>query len=268
MKQKYLWGALSLCVLLGACSVYQGADVPTEVKEKAEIKRLKAEQKRHKHDKKAQTSQEEQKPQEPQKPKIDPIKQELAPLQATLAQLSTLVEANAKKMQDLDKQLSQRTPPPKPDESPDVLWESVNPIPSETPKIKSKHFLMGYGLNNTTTSGEEARESAYFNARRMVAFFIYQKFSWALDRKHLKSDNLKSVLLLCIDKAIDTPEIFKEKTFFTLSSYDRVVALFVVDTKVLDRIKELVQLQYTFSSAQRRVIDKLIHSMQSEDSLH
>ncbi|WP_235852587.1 hypothetical protein, partial [Helicobacter vulpis] len=158
--------------------------------------------------------------------------------------------------------------PPAPNESPDVLWESVNPLPPQAPKVKSKHFLMGYGLNNAATNGEEARESAYFNARRMVAFSIYSKFSWALDRKRLKSDNLKSVLLLCIDKAIDTPEIFKEKTFFTLSSYDKVIALFIVDTKVLDRIKELVQLQYTFSSAQRRVIDKLIHDMQSEDSLH
>ncbi|WP_205588377.1 hypothetical protein, partial [Helicobacter vulpis] len=125
MKQQHLWGALALCVLLSACSVYQGTDVPSEVKEKAEIKRLKAEEKaeekaqkkHHKQNKEARANQEVQKPQTPQESEskqADQLKQELAPLQATLQQLSTLVEANAKKMQDLDKQLAQQHTPPKP----------------------------------------------------------------------------------------------------------------------------------------------------------
>ncbi|WP_233710871.1 hypothetical protein [Helicobacter salomonis] len=287
---KAYWYAMPLVILLGACSVYQGPDALSDFKEGDVQGRIGEENKHHKQTEKAKSERESprvetQKPQESQEPKPvqkDRIKEELAPLEATLKQLSALVAANTQKVDALDKQLAQqRTPPPAPPKSaqdspptPDQetnLWESVNfkQGAQSKAKIKTNHFLMGYGSSNMATaeSDENSKENAYFDARRMLAFSIYQKFIWALGRKQLRSDNLKSILLFSIDKAIDSPEIFKERRYLTLPSYDKVIALLIVDAHVLDRIKQLAQLQYTFSAAQRHAIDRLIHDMQNEDIL-
>lgn len=136
--------------------------------------------------------------------------------------------------------------------------------------INPSRFLMGYGVVDMKieSSDSDAKEDAYFNARRMLAFSIYTKFSQALDKNHLKSDHLKNILLFSIDKAIDSIDIYKEKRYIVLPHYHKVLGLFFVDSSVLERIRQLVRVQYNFTNQQRDVIDRLIYNMQNEDTLH
>ncbi|WP_247598110.1 hypothetical protein, partial [Helicobacter bizzozeronii] len=137
--------------------------------------------------------------------------------------------------------------------------------------INSSRFLMGYGvadIKSTANDDLDDKEDAYFNARRMLTFSIYKKFSQVLDKYHLKSDNLKNILLFSIDKAIDSMDIYKEKKYVVLPHYRKVLALFLVDSSVLERIRQTVRAQYNFTNEQRAVIDRLIFTMQNEDTLH
>ncbi|CCB79926.1 hypothetical protein HBZC1_09400 [Helicobacter bizzozeronii CIII-1] len=163
-------------------------------------------------------------------------------------------------------------PPPKPKPTPPPPKPETTQAPNnQVIVINSSRFLMGYGvadIKSTANDDLDDKEDAYFNARRMLTFSIYKKFSQVLDKYHLKSDNLKNILLFSIDKAIDSMDIYKEKKYVVLPRYRKVLALFLVDSSVLERIRQTVRAQYNFTNEQRNVIDRLIFTMQNEDTLH
>ncbi|WP_233704489.1 hypothetical protein [Helicobacter cynogastricus] len=291
MKRTYLMSAL-LVGFFSACSVYQSADALPDFKERDRYTKEKQEQPSKSKEQKEVRKQlptppsQSHQPQNPPKPskKIEEkehekiakaLRAEDAKIENTLKELSVLVAANTKKVEALDKQLTK--PQPKQEIPPakeNIQWENVHveDIPDNKVMItKSDHFLVGYGVSGGDVNFVDeanAKDSAYFNARRMLTSLIYRKFIWNLDRKHLKSEHLKSILLFTIDKAINSADIYKENMYIALPSYNKFVSLFIVDVRVLTRIKRLVQTQYTFTKAQRQVIDQAILDMQNDDATY
>ncbi len=256
-----------------ACSVYQSADALPDFKEQdLHAKQVKS-AKQHKGDKPKQRGDKEESHAQTSNNKD-------AKLEATLQQLSAAIAENTKKMNALDKQMEKTSQPPTQTTSTqleannEINWEAVDvkEIPdNKLVVVKSNHFLVGYGVSGIdvdVANDANAKESAYFNARRMLSSLIYRKLIWKLDQKRIKSEYLKSILLFTIDKAINSADIYKERTYIPLASYHKVLAIFVVDTRVLERIKQLVQMQYTFNTAQRQVIDQAILDMQNEDATY
>ncbi|WP_233705929.1 hypothetical protein [Helicobacter felis] len=276
MKRTYLVSALMLGTF-SACSVYQSADALPDFKERdRHTKEIKHERQNTPQDRKEVQPTPPSQTEEKKQDEVSEVSHAGdAKLENTLKELSALVVANTKKMDALDKQLT--NPQPKQDTSlpkENIEWENVQveDIPdNKVMVVKSNHFLVGYGVSggDVDFSNEtSAKESAYFNARRMLSSLIYRKFIWNLDRRHLKSEHLKSILLFTIDKAINSADIYKENMYIALPAYHKFVSLFIVDARVLTRVKRLVQAQYTFTKSQRQVIDQVILDMQNEDATY
>ncbi|WP_221280329.1 hypothetical protein [Helicobacter gastrocanis] len=111
---------------------------------------------------------------------------------------------------------------------------------------------------------EDARESAYFNARRQLTFALYNRLNQALSAHHWKSEHLRNVLLFTIDKAIDSPQIYKEKTLIPLTYYHKTLMVLLVDSAAIEQIRQLMRTQYHFSTQHWRLFDHLLYGVQTE----
>ncbi|BCD46246.1 hypothetical protein [Helicobacter suis] len=257
MKNRYtaLLGTFLVGYFFVACSVYETSDLPSEnIAKKEKKEKVKKAKDKKKPPKEIPTS---KAPETPKKPESNTaLTEEIKKLSAAIATNAEKVDALDAKFntQEAQKQNTQQDTPPK----------NIN-------IEKSNRFLIGYGISDTRVKSDQdsdAREAAYFNARRMLTFSIYKRFSQALQDNHLKSNHLRNILLFTIDKAIDSTEIYKEKKFVFLPFYRKILGLFLVDSNVLERIRQLVRVQYNFTNQQRHVIDRLIYTMQNEDTLH
>ncbi|BEG56498.1 hypothetical protein NHP21005_01860 [Helicobacter sp. NHP21005] len=125
--------------------------------------------------------------------------------------------------------------------------------------------MVGYGVSDIgAKTPEDARESAYFNARRQLTFALYNRLSQALSAHHLKSEHLRNVLLFTIDKAIDSPQVYKEKTLVSLARYNKTLVVLLVDSAVIEQIRQLMHTQYRFSTQHWHLFDHLLYGVQTE----
>ncbi|CRF47667.1 hypothetical protein HHE02_09610 [Helicobacter heilmannii] len=211
-------------------------------------------------------------PPPPKKAKYKEQAKETHALEQQIEQLKNAVAANERKMDALDHRL--KPPPslkPKVEPKPEPKSQAHIQTPPPAPKAKSApihtsgHFLVGYGVSDVgTKTPEDARESAYFNARRQLTFTLYNRLSQSLSAYHLKSEHLRNVLLFAIDKAIDSPQIYKEKTLVPLARYGKTFMVLLVDGAVFDRIRQLVHTQYHFSASHWHLFDHLLYTIQTE----
>ncbi|GMB96360.1 hypothetical protein [Helicobacter sp. NHP22-001] len=205
-------------------------------------------------------------------------------LEQQIEQLKNAVATNERKMDALDHKFKN---PPKPEPKPQPHPQPpahLQPQPQPPPQVQthtpppppafktksttihiSRHFLIGYGVSDVSAkTPEDARDSAYFNARRQLTFALYNRLSQALSAYHLRSEHLRNVLLFTIDKAIDSPQIYKEKTLVPLVHYDKTLMVLLVDSAVIEQIRQLVHTQYHFSTQHRHLFDHLLYGVQTE----
>ncbi|BCZ18921.1 hypothetical protein NHP190012_05630 [Helicobacter sp. NHP19-012] len=254
-KRAILAGVLCGGVFLG-CSVYQSSDpdtTPPPYKKEKPNKQAKAQAK------------------------------ENHALEQQIEQLKNAVATNERKMDALDhkfKNPQNQSPSPNHTPSPQPIYshnlnhpqvQTHTPPPPPAFKTKSttihisRHFLIGYGVSDVSAkTPEDARDSAYFNARRQLTFALYNRLSQALSAYHLRSEHLRNVLLFTIDKAIDSPQIYKEKTLVPLAHYDKTLMVLLVDSAVIEQIRQLVHTQYHFSTQHRHLFDHLLYGVQIE----
>ncbi|WP_240328975.1 hypothetical protein [Helicobacter suis] len=265
MKNRYtaLLGTFLIGYFFVACSVYETSDLPSEniaKKEKKEkVKKANKDKSKPPKEKDIKNKPPKEIPtskalETPKKPESNTA------LTEEIKKLSAAIATNAEKVDALDAKFNTQEVQKQPPQN--TLQKNIE---------KSDRFLIGYGISDTRVKSDQdsdAREAAYFNARRMLTFSIYKRFSQALQDNHLKSNHLRNILLFTIDKAIDSTEIYKEKKFIFLPFYRKILGLFLVDSNVLERIRQLVRVQYNFTNQQRHVIDRLIYTMHNEDTLH
>ncbi|GMB91851.1 hypothetical protein [Helicobacter ailurogastricus] len=263
-KKAILAGALCGWVFWG-CSVYQSSDPESN----------------HKHQKEQLSQKNKEQLDEQAKVQAE----ENRALEQQIEQLKSAVTTDEHKMNALDTKL--KTPPKQPAPKPQAQHKpqpqpqsksqpQPQSKPQPQPQLQSKpktisvvqkggRFLVGYGVSDDQAkTPEDARESAYFNARRQLTFSIYNNLSQTLSAHHLKSEHLKNVLLLSIDKAIDSTQVYKEKTIVPLARYDKTFTILLVDSAVFDRLRQLVHAQYNFSTDHRYLFDRLLYGVQAK----
>ncbi|BDR27918.1 hypothetical protein [Helicobacter suis] len=257
MKNRYtaLLGTFLVGYFFVACSVYETSDLPSEnIAKKEKKEKVKKAKDKKKPPKEIPTS---KAPETPKKPESNTaLTEEIKKLSAAIATNAEKVDALDAKFntQEAQKQNTQQDTPPK----------NIN-------IEKSNRFLIGYGISDTRVKSDQdsdAREAAYFNARRML-----KEGRLCANQEVLVMGNQKTYQVLSLyypnplhKIPTDTIEC-GEIGIISLGSKN-LTDITVGDTITDARIRQLVRVQYNFTNQQRHVIDRLIYTMQNEDTLH